>query len=324
MIHNYINFFNEILLFKGNHNMPIEIYKGWRNWEDYESNPLISPELPEWIIADPTFIPSSESPDGKWHLFAHGILFGIYHFVSSDGIKWINTHQKMDSGLRPFLFKDGDNIFYIFYEKMVFLNSMIIFRKSKDLFQWSEAKPALKPALPWEGGLFKNAGNPCLVKSEDKYRLYYSCNSIFLPDCLFTEPKYIGFAESMNIEGPYQKHPTPIILPTKDNPYRNFGAGAIKVLKLNDSWIGFNNGIYKDKFGRSRSSILLLYSKDGIEWINVFSKPVIYPMFDRVWKRTFVYQLDVRKVKDTYWLYYNARNGWFLGTESIGLARLKL
>ncbi|MDD1776632.1 MAG: glycosyl hydrolase family 43 [Candidatus Helarchaeota archaeon] len=304
--------------------MAIERYRRWKNWEDCESNPLISPKLPEWIIADPTFIPSNESPDGKWHLFAHGILFGINHFVSSDGINWINTHQKVDSGMRPFLFKDKDDTFYLFYEKMVLLNSMIVVRKSNDLFHWSEFKAVLKPSLPWEGGIFKNAGNPCLVKAGDKFRLYYSCNSVFLPDCLFNEPKYIGFAESANIEGPYEKHTTPIITPSKENPYRNFGAGAMKVLKLQEDWIGFNNGIYKDKYGRSRSAILLLYSTDGIEWQDIFNTPIIYPIFDRVWKRTFVYQLDVRKVKDSYWLYYNARHGWFLGTECIGLARLKL
>jgi hypothetical protein len=55
---------------------------------DHVSNPLITPPFPEFLIADPTFLPPDQSPDGKWHLFAHGIMLGIHHFRSDDGVAW--------------------------------------------------------------------------------------------------------------------------------------------------------------------------------------------------------------------------------------------
>ena len=41
--------------------------------------------------------------------------------------------------------------------------------------------------------------------------------------------------------------------------------------------------------------------------------------FDR-YEKALVYALDVRRVGDQYWMYFNARDGWFLGKERIGLA----
>ncbi|MHA1380783.1 MAG: glycosyl hydrolase family 43 [Candidatus Helarchaeota archaeon] len=295
----------------------------WKNWKDYEKNPLITPNKPEWIIADPSFLHKDQTPDGKWHLFAHGILFGINHFISNDGLKWYNTYHFVDKGMRPFLYKEN-NKYYILYEQMVnIFNSVIIIRESKDLFNWGKPITILKPSIPWEGRVGRFNSNPCLVKFGKTYRLYYSAGSIFLKDCLFNEPKFIGVAEAESIYGQYKKLEKPIIVPSK-NKYRNFGAGAIKVLFLESEnlWIGFNNGIYIDKYGRTRSSILLMYSKDGIRWTDAFKHPIIRPT--RGWKRSFVYQLDVRKVDKQYWLFYNARSGWFIGAEKIGLATLDL
>ncbi len=56
-------------------------------WKEHEGNPLIAPLFPSPIIADPTFLPPQETPDGLWHLFAHSML-GIHHFTSRDGLEW--------------------------------------------------------------------------------------------------------------------------------------------------------------------------------------------------------------------------------------------
>ncbi len=302
--------------------MTIEKLKTWNTWVDHDANPLITPEPPEWIIADPTFIPPNESPDKKWHLFAHGILNGIYHFISDDGFKWKNTGYNLSSGLRPFLYKEG-NVYYLLYEKMFTpLYGSIVLCKSSDLYNWADPKHILTPSLSWEGRISRRVGNPCLIKNNTKYRLYYSAGTVFLWDSIIPEPRYIGIAEAANIEGPYEKNSNPIIGPSKNHKYRNIGAGAIKVLQFNDLWVGFNNGIYKDRHGRSRSSILLLHSNDGLNWNDVFERPIIYPT--KGWKSAFVYQLDVKRIDDEYRLYYNARDGWFRGSERIGLARLKI
>lgn len=293
-----------------------ENLKKWKNLTEYAGNPVIKPIRPEWVIGDPTFI----IKDGKWHLFANGLVSGINHFVSSNGKKWKRL-RSIDSGIRPHIYEE-DGAYYLLYEKfpniLNIFRSNIVLRKSSDLEKWGRPKTILKPTLPWEGRLVQRVGNPCLVKLEDGYRLYYSANTVFLWDCFFREPKYIGVAHSKEIEGPYKKVSQPVIKPSKNHPYRNFGAGAMKVIREDDSWIGFNNGIYKDKYGKSRSAILLLHSDDGINWKDALKHPVIYPT-GTGWKSTFVYQLDVKKVNDTYVLFCNARDGWVRGSESIGL-----
>ncbi|NVM31973.1 MAG: glycosyl hydrolase family 43 [Candidatus Helarchaeota archaeon] len=297
-------------------------FENWKYWVDHPANPLIIPKRPEWIIGDPAVVLPNESPDGKWHLFAHGILFGIEHFISTNGVEWINTHHKLDrGGMRAYVYKEGEK-FYIFYERELNITISCIFvRESTDLFTWSEPRRILKPKLIWEGRSNRKLGCPCVIKTEDKYRLYYAGGNVFLWDCLFFEPKYIGVAEAENIHGPYKKSPRPIIAPSKKHPYRNFASGGLKVLKIGDLWIGFNNGIYKQGRWRNRSSILLLKSEDGLKWTDVFDYPIIYPTTG--WKRSFVYQLDVKKVGNEYWLYYNARDGWCFGIEGIGLAKLQ-
>ncbi|MHA1129655.1 MAG: family 43 glycosylhydrolase [Candidatus Helarchaeota archaeon] len=301
--------------------MDIEALKSWKNWTDHAKNPLIHPTPPDWIIADPTFIPPHDSPDTHWHLFAHGILSGINHFISTDGIVWKNTGQEFDGGLRPFLFKE-DDVYYLLFEKnFTPFYGRIAISQSFDLYHWTKHKHILTPTLSWEGRIARRIGNPCLVKHNGTYRLYYSAGSVFLWDSLVPEPKYIGLAEAKTIFGRYKKHNKPIIAPSKKHRFRNHGAGAIKVIQMDNFWLGFNNGIFEDHEGRSRSSILLLYSMDGIVWNKVFKNPIIYPTHG--WKRAYVYQLDVKKIGTEYWLYYNARNGWVSGIESIGLATLK-
>jgi len=296
----------------------------FRNWVEFNGNPIIKPKFPDWIIADPTFITPDKSPDGRWHLFAHCIIRGIQHFISNDGINWVNTKQKLFSGIRPFIFREDDT-FYLFYEELLtpFSNSKIVVRTSNDLLNWSEPRNIIKPNLKWEGKIIFTNSNPCVIFYRDKYILYYSANSVFLHDCLFNEPKYIGIAFSESIADGYKKRKAPIIIPDKNNKYRNLGAGAIKVIQVeNGKLIGFNNGIYLDKYKRSRSSILMLISEDGINWRELFNKPIIYPTSG--WKRAFVYQLDVKKFNNKYWLYFNARDGWFYGVERIGLATLEI
>jgi len=300
-------------------------FSKWKAWKDYENNPLIKPEFPDWIIADPTFIHAEDSPDGLWHLFAHSIINGINHFISRNGLNWKIVKKKVFPGMRPFLFKEKDKFYLLFEEYISGLNfSVIKISESLDLRNWEAPKIILKPSLRWEWGFFKTNGNPCLIKIKNKYRLYYSAGSVFLKDCLFFEPKYIGIAESDSIMGPYIKKRMPILFPNKDEPYRNLGAGALKVIYLKEKkiWLGFNNGIYIDKFSKSRSSILLLASKDGLSFEKVFNTPIISP--NHGWKRSFVYQLDVKYINNEYWMYYNARDGWFFGKERIGLSILKI
>lgn len=285
-------------------------------WQEYEKNPLINPPFPSPVIADPTFLPPQEAPDKKWHLFAHSLL-GIHHFISSDGIKWKKLKGiVITKSLRPYLFKEK-NLFYIFYEKILSFipfQSRIEVRISEDLYRWGKPYLILSPSLLWHK---RNCGNPCLIKDEKEYKLYYSAGLVYLKDCKFSEPKYIGVATSQNILGPYKFIEEPVISPDKNDPYRNLGAGAIKIIKDKNGYIGFENGIYIDEENRSRSAIRIIISKDGYSWSGFDKEPILKP--GEGWKKAFVYALDVRKIENKLWLYFNARNGWLSGKESIGL-----
>lgn len=295
-----------------------------REWVDYADNPLIEPPRPEFLLGDPAILTPSEGPDGQWHMFANTLL-GIHHFVSPDGIGWTRT-GKMFPGFRACVHKEDDT-YFLFYElfNVPLFRSHVALRTSKDLERWSAAATLLEPDLPWEGKVSRNNGNPCLVKGETGYTLYYSAGVVFFRDLGFCEPRYISVATSGSITGPYEKRGDPIIGPSPDNPYRNRGAGAIKVVRCESQglYYGFNNGMYSDSEGRTRSAILLLSSSDGIAWDQVYDEPIVAPSGDG-WKRALVYQLDVKRVGDEAWMYYNARSGWRIGRECIGLARCSL
>ncbi len=290
----------------------------WSAFRDYPGNPLIEPRWPEWIIADPTVLTPGSTPDGRWHLFANG-LGRIHHFTSADGFAWTRGSRALFGGMRPCVRRVGDR-FLLFYEHYLSLRrSVVELRTSSDLVSWSAPRTVLEPSMPWEGRLPAVTGNPCLVEGQSGFLLYYSAAAVFLRDCLFIEPRYVGVAEGDAPEGPFRKRAQPIFSPSRDDPYRNLGAGAIKVFRDGDGFVGLENGIYRDAAGASRSAILLLASADGFAWTQVRPEPILGPEGNG-WKRAFVYQLDVARSGRELRIYYNARSGWFLGAERIGVA----
>ena len=293
-------------------------------WKEFEQNPLIRSPFPSWLIADPTFLSPECAPDGKWHLFAHSLM-GIHHFISSNGVDWSRLRGLVTKGsIRAYLHKTTTD-YYLFYERLVSTRLMkytsrIEVRVSKDLTSWSGPNIVFEPRLLWhrEGGWLGNVGNPCVIADEDGYRLYYTAGLIYLKDCGFYEPKYIGCAFSKALSGPYVPMPDPVLTPEPDDPFANLGAGAIKVLRCSDGYVGFQNGIYWDRVSNhSGSAIRILESSNGKEW-EVSGDPILKP--DRGWKKSHVYALDVRLTANGWRLYFNARSGWLVGRESIGLA----
>lgn len=289
-----------------------------KHWVDCPENPLIEPPPCEFLIADPSVVTPDESPDPDWHLFANSLL-GIHHYTSADGVHW-GRRGRVGPGFRPFVLEE-DGVFYMFFERFTVpqFRSHVAVRSSKDLWEWDEPVEVLRPTLGWEGGISRNTGNPCVVRTGEGYRLYYSAGVVFLPDLGFCEPLYIGAAHAFQIAGPYRKEPEPIIAPSENEPYRNLGAGAIKVIEQGGLYYGFNNGIYRDPDGRTRSAIEVLSSDDGLHWEPLFPEPVIRPE-GTGWKKALVYQLDVKRFAGEFLVYYNARSGWRFGKERIGLA----
>jgi hypothetical protein len=200
----------------------------------------------------------------------------------------------------------------------------LVMRETRDLKTWSEEKNILEPDLPWEHLEFRpTCRNGCIVETpEGGFRLYYSGGVKRIPDLGFEEPAQIGVAFSDRIDGPYTKHPEPLLVPDPADPYRNIGAGAMKVfyLKAHGLYVGFNNGVYLDQETQhSRSAIHVLLSEDGLDWFDVPGNPILAPEATG-WKSALVYQLCLAAFEGNWYLYYNAREGWEVGAERIGLA----
>jgi len=303
------------------------------SWTDYSENYLIDHPALSPVLADPTFVFPENSPDGRWHLFAHSV-WGVHHFVSADGIKWKDRGVAIANAMRPYLYSEGD-VYYLFYEKYRPLSLVLSWIKgrkwyseiavshSTDLKKWSAPKVLIRPELPWHAsGPNKSVSNPCLVKQGDAYILYYSASLVYLPDCGFNEPDSIGLARSANPEGPYEVMEKPVIEVNKSDPWCNLSCGSIKVIKCDDGYVGFENGIYWDGVKKqSGSAIIVLKSHDGVKWERLLQEPVLRPTTG--WRRSHIYACDVRyhEPEMRWYMYYNARNGWPVaeGQERIGL-----
>jgi len=312
-------------------------FPDWRaeKWVDLPENPLVSPPVGESsraVIGDPQVLLPGEY-DEKWHMFVHGTPRHLYHFISSDGVRWQLIEDKAWQSGPCFLMRWRNEwlLFYGCKEKVAEVAvESIVARTSKDLKDWSRPTVLLQPELAWERegpSRWQEVRNPCVVETtEGEFRLYYSGGTILLPDTGYEEPKYISFASADSPLGPYRKLGYPVIEPSPDVAYRNFGAGAMKVYRRGDIYLGFNNGIYRDEEGRSRSAISLVGSEDGIHWQDAPFNPIIAPTCG--WKKTFVYQLDAKFInlpngREKIMLYYNARDDWKGGVERIGCSVLE-
>ena len=312
-------------------------------WSEVKG-PLIEPPRFSPVIADPSFLLPSETPDGTWELFAHS-AWGIHRYSSADGIKWRDRGIVIRNAMRPFIRKiaeagsqTGGQPYILFYEAYppfaIPLSAIPGRRKwrsriersmSADLDSWSRLEVAVKPSLPWarDPVLGDSVSNPCLIQEASpggEWRLYHSAGLSWIEDCGFCEPRYIACATSLSPDGPFTSLPDPLIDPATDPMPGVLGAGSMKVLRLCDGWVGLQNKIYSDHGGRSRSAIFLLSSSDGLAWHKAREEPLLAPA--EGWTNSHVYACDCRfNPGDGLWhLYFNARDGWsvFSGTERIG------
>lgn len=307
-------------------------------WTVDPRSPLIHPPWPSPIVADPTFLPPTATPDGGWHLWAHSLL-GVHHWTSADGLAWRRQRTVARNALRPHIVPvgaagDARGAFRLTMERTRLMlpiglpwSSWIESRGSADLHRWSSPVTLLAPSLPWHeaGRLGRSVSNPCLVLDDEaaperRWRLYYSAGLTLLRDCGFPEPTYIGMATGPSPDGPFTPDPAPQLAPSPTDAAANLAAGAIKVIRVADGWAGFQNAISWDAAtGHSSSALRLLGSSDGIAWREL--APVLAPT-GHGWMADFVYANDVRETATGLRLWFNARRGrhWLRGTERLGFA----
>lgn len=331
--------------------MKVEVFLSIR-WGEPDG-PLIHPPGLSPVIADPSFLFPWESPDGLWELFAHS-AFGIHRYSSRDGVVWDHRRMVIGNAMRGFArpiaaphnVKSSAARYAIYFESyppfalaMTALpfrrrwKSRIAMAESADLSEWSKPKTMLEPIQPWarDEKLGESVSNPCVIQAGGAWRLYFSASLAWIEDCGFCEPLRLGMAEGPSPSGPFAFPENPLPPPQAKignpagapaaAPARGlFGEGSIKVLPMEDGFIGLQNKIYRDPMGKSRSAIFILRSGDGIRWEAACEKPLVSP--GSGWMSSHVYACDCRldESQGVAYLYFNARDGWRIsqGKERIG------
>ncbi len=301
------------------------------------NRPILKPFHGSFVVADPSMLTPDNCHDGKWHMFFH-TTFGIFHFVSNDGIDFKKVQKVTNRAMRPNI-NCIDGKYYLFYERTrpLFFNALNVVNavrwkseiyvvESTDLLNWSEPRPVITNTRDYENSeRGMSISNPFLLQENGVNRLYYSCGLTYIKDCGFCEPTHISYAESKRVDSGYISAKKPLISPDKNDPYLNLCSGCLKVYKLNDGYIGIQNGIY-EKDGKSHSAIILLTSADGLKF--EFSKVLVEPAVidGNDWMKQFVYASHLVKYGNTLRLYFNARDtaNPVKGRECIGFAEAEI
>lgn len=303
----------------------------------FENNPIIKPFDKSFVVADPSLLTPENSHDKKWHIFFHTNL-GVYHFISDDGIAFSKVKRILPRAMRPNI-NYINGTYYLFYERTAPLlvnaltlvnlakwHSEIYVTKSNDLVCWSKPERVIGNTKAFEKSERGLAiSNPYLLHDGEEFVLYYSCGLTFIKDCGFCEPTYISYAKSKNVDCGYISADEPILSPDIKNPYLNLCSGCLKVYKVKNGYVGFQNGIY-DEHGKSKSAIIMLSSKDGRKFD--FEKVILQPQTDngKNWMNQFVYASHLVKYKNKLRLYFNARDiaNPLKGRECIGFCEAEI
>lgn len=301
------------------------------------SRPILKPFHGSFVVADPSMLTPDNCHDGKWHMFFH-TTFGIFHFISDDGIDFKKVQKVTNRAMRPNINYIGGK-YYLFFERTrpLFFNALNVVNavrwkseiyvvESTDLLNWSLPRPVITNTRDYENSeRGMSISNPFLLQENGVSRLYYSCGLTYIKDCGFCEPTHISYAESKRVDSGYVSAEKPLISPDKNDPYLNLCSGCLKVYKLSDGYIGIQNGIY-EKDGKSHSAIILLTSADGLNF--EFNKMLVEPAVidGNDWMKQFVYASHLVRYGNTLRLYFNARNvaNPVLGRECIGYAEAEI
>lgn len=299
--------------------------------------PVLAPFNGSFVVADPSLLTPDQTPDQMWHMFFH-TTFGVYHFRSPDGVRFERVQKVLSRAMRPNINRVGEE-YYLFYERTrpLLLNALNLINlakwrssiyvcKSKDLLHWSSPHPVVTSAKGFEKSpRGSSISNPFFLKTDGKYRLYFSCGLTFIKDCGFCEPTYIQYAESEKIDEGYESIDHPILSPDPSSPFLNLCSGCLKVYRVKDGFIGVQNGIYEEN-GASHSAILMLTSPDGKHF--EFAKTLVTPNSadEKSWMHQFVYASHLIRYGKTLRLYFNARDtsDMVKGRECIGFAEAVL
>ncbi len=316
------------------------------SWFPFSDEPVLSSQwfLPK--LCDPAFLFPEESPDQKWHMFAHSWV-GIHHFVSDSGIAWEPMKMVVVRGHSPFIFFDRGT-WYLLYEKhnapipiveMGFGRrlrrkerlkaSRIEMLSSNDLVMWSEPRLLLDSRdVSFASDYLEHprVSRPQLVATDTGYDLYFGASHVVLPDTHQKVSRYFAMAHSESLAGPFvlTNENKPLLEPMPDDADRNLAVGSLKIVPGADGLMAFECGASWDpEAGRTITRMTMLGSLDGKTW-NKVPRPPVLVHADRGWADGYVMGCDVRYKSDEecWYCYFSANNahaGKRWARESLGL-----
>ncbi len=317
------------------------------SWYPFTEDPILEAKIYTPRLCDPTFILPKDSPDNRWHLFAHNWI-GIQHFVSNNGLDWQAKKMIELRGHSPFIFFNK-GLWYLIYEKhdsspdtlnwqelksndrisrsrieICHTEDMVNFSKSQILFdsiKVSFAKDKLqRPRL----------SRPQLFYDEKLgYRLFFGASHILMKDTKQKATLYFAMASSKSLLGPYEvmNNNQPLISPNADDEHRSLATGSIRILPVKGGgYIALECAFGWDKENnKSFSSLIQLKSNDGISWRKSERTPVL-TLPQKGWASRYITSCDVRYMDDDYcfYCYFSANEKTKIGPfsyvkESLGL-----
>jgi hypothetical protein len=281
-------------------------------------------------------VPPHESPDERWHLFAHSPK-GIHHHVSNDGLSWQRqrgvvvrdargAHLFVEAGRYVLLYeRKPADVPLVWRDTGARWSSWIEAITSTDLERWSSPTTILSPTLAWHASteLGRAVGSPCCVRlSSGSYALYYGAGLVRLNDCGRVVSRAVGVALAPSPLGPFRAEEAPLLEADPADAGASLGAGSLRVLPVDDGFVALQSGFYTDTKGRSRGALRSLASADGLAFSALGDAPLLAP--GDGWKRAHVLGADIRRLGGRFRIYFHAASAWhwIVAREGIGMADL--
>lgn len=245
-------------------------------WSSYSEDPVWQSSWWAGRLCAPFILLPEDSPDGKWHLFAH-TWAGIEHFISTSGFDWQRISLVALRGHFPSVFKEKDT-YYLVYENHDYdyqnkrrldlrkTISRINIMSSTDLRLWSRPQTILSAAdVPYASDYSApRLSHPQIINWQGSYRLYFCASEVRLYDTKQKASACLSYAQSTSFNAPFEIRKQPVLRIDPDSRYRNLALGSFRFVSCSDALAAFQTTIFFDeKKERTNSAILLLTSDDG-------------------------------------------------------------
>ena len=228
-------------------------------WSSYSEEPVWQGSWWAGRLCAPFILLPEDSPDGKWHLFAH-TWAGIEHFVSFSGFDWQRIGLIVLRGHFPSIFREKDT-YYLVYEnhdhdyqnkRRVNLRktiSRINIMSSTDLRLWSRAQTILSAAdVPYASDYSApRLSHPQIINWQGSYRLYFCASEVRIYDTKQKASACLSYAQSTSFNAPFEIRKQPVLRIDPDSRYRNLALGSFRFVSCSDSLAAFQTTIFFDE-----------------------------------------------------------------------------